>query len=139
MSVGAMVEELNHLGVKLRVADGDLEYEGPEKAITPELLERLKAYKADLIAICAKAETVAKEGRKPGEDVRMQATADPDACKLSAAGWESKERGGKVIWKRPDNGFYYSKEVSLHLLNQKEHTGQERGNRKQVTQRGGDS
>src|SRR5215208_8278152 len=139
MSVGAMVEELERLGVKLRVAGGDLEYEGPERAITPELLKRLKAYKADLIAICAKTETVAEVGRKPGEVVRMRATADPDACKLSAAGWESKERCGKVIWKHPGNGFYYSKEVSLHLLNQKEHTGQERGNRKQVTQRGGDS
>ena len=139
MSVGAMVEELERLGVKLRVAGGDLEYEGPERAITPELLERLKAYKADLIATYGKAETVAEEGRKPGEVVRMQATADPEACKLSAAGWAPKEYCGKVIWEHPGNGFYYSKEVSLHLLNQKEHTGQERGNRKQVTQREGDS
>ena len=117
MSVGAMVEELERLGVKLRVAGGDLEYEGPERAITPELLERLKAYKADLIAICAKTETVAEEGRKPGEGMRMRATtADPEACKLSAAGWEPKERCGKVIWKRPDNGFYYSQEMASHLL-----------------------
>ena len=139
MSTGAIVEELERLSVELRVAGGDLEYEGPEEAITPELLERLKAYKADLIAICTKAETVAEEDRKHSEDVRMQATADPDACKLSAAGWAPKEYCGKVIWEHPGNGFYYSKEVSLHLLNQKEHTGQERGNRKQVTQRGGDS
>src|SRR5215208_2741758 len=131
-----MVEELERLGVKLRVAGGDLEYEGPERAITPELLERLKAYKADLIASCAKTKTVAEEGRKPGEGVRKQATADSDTCKLSAAGWEPKERCDKVISKHPGKGFYYSKEVSLHLLNQKEHTGQERGNRKQVTQRG---
>ena|SRR5829696_1248058 len=117
MSVWAMVEELERLRVKLRVAGGDLEYEGPERAITPELLERLKAYKADLVAICAKTETVAEEGRKPGEDVRMQATADPDACKLSAAGWEPKERCGKVIWKHPGNGFYYSQEVAIHSLN----------------------
>src|SRR5829696_10029888 len=138
MSVWALLEELERLGVKLRVAGGDLEYEGPERAITPELLERLKAYKADLIATYGKTETVAEEGRKPGEDVRMQATADPEACKLSAAGWEPKERCGKVIWKHPGNGFYYSKEVSLRLLNQKECTGQERGNRKKVTQRGGE-
>ena len=97
MSVGAMVEELERLGVKLRVTGGDLEYEGPERAITPELLERLKAYKADLIASCAKTETVADEGLKHSEDVRMQATADPEACKLSAAGWEPKEYCGKVI------------------------------------------
>ena len=57
---------------------------------------------------------------------------------LEAAGFKPKERCGKIIWQRPDNGFYYSKEESLHLLNQKEHTGQERGNRKEVTQRGGD-
>ena len=55
-----------------------------------------------------------------------------------AASFKPKERCGKIIWQRPNNGFYYSKEVSLHLLNQKEHKGQERGNRKQVTQRGGD-
>ena len=67
----------------------------------------------------------------------LQATG-PQACRLLAADWKPKERCGKIIWQRPDNGFYYSKEVSLHLLNQKEHTGQERGNRKQVTQRGGD-
>src|SRR5215217_5041804 len=105
MSAGALVEELERLGVKLCVAGGGLEYEGPERAITPELLERLKAYKADLIAICAKTETVAEEGRKHSEDVRMQATADPEACKLSAAGWEPKEYCGKVIWEHPGNGF----------------------------------
>lgn len=116
MSAGALVEELERLGVKLRVADGDLEYEGPEEAIAPELLERLKSYKADLMAICAKTETVAEEGRKPGEGVRMWATADPEACKLSAAGWEPKERCGKVIWKHPGNGFYFSKEMASHLL-----------------------
>jgi len=138
MSVWALLEELERQDIQLRVAGKDLEYEGPERAITPELLERLKAYKADLIATYGKAETVAEEGRKPGEVVRMQATADPEACKLSAAGWAPKEYCGKVIWEHPGNGFYYSKEVSLHLLNQKEHTGQERGNRKQVTQRGGD-
>jgi len=117
MSVGALLEELECQNVQLRVAGENLEYEGPREVMTPELLERLKAYKADLIAICAKTETVAEEGRKPGEIVRMRATADPEACKLSAAGWEPKERCGKVIWKHPGNGFYYSQEVAIHSLN----------------------
>ena len=67
----------------------------------------------------------------------LQATG-PQARKLLTASWKPKERCGKIIWQRPNNGFYYSKEVGLHLLNQKEHTGQERGNRKEVTQRGDD-
>ena len=117
MSVWALLEELERQNVQLRVAGENLEYEGPREVMTLELLERMKAYKADLIAICAKTETVAEEGRKPGEGMRMRATtADPEACKLSAAGWEPKEYCDKVIWKRPDNGFYYSQEMASHLL-----------------------
>jgi hypothetical protein len=36
--------------------------------------------------------------------------------RLMAAGWEPKERCGRIIWQRPDNGFYYSQEVALHFL-----------------------
>jgi hypothetical protein len=63
MSVRALLEELERLSVDLRVIGGDLEYEGPEEAITPELLERLKAHKADLMAVCGKTETVPEEGK----------------------------------------------------------------------------
>ena len=36
--------------------------------------------------------------------------------RLMAAGWEPRERGGKIIWQLLDNGFYYSQEVALHFL-----------------------
>ena len=85
---------------------------------------------------------IARRGRK--QEPRSAPVADlqvtgPQARKLLTASWKPKERCGKIIWQRPHNGFYYSKEVSLHLLNQKEHTGQERGNRKVVTQRESDT
>jgi hypothetical protein len=116
MNVRALLEELERLGVELRAVGDDLEYEGPEVAITPELLERLKAHKADLMVACANAERVAEEDRKPAEIMCMRATADPQAHKLSAAGWEPKERCGKTIWKRPDTGFYCSQEMAVHFL-----------------------
>jgi len=111
-----LLEELERLGVELRAVDEDLEYEGPDEAITPELLERLKAHKADLMAACGKAGTVAEEVRKPTNIVHIRATEDPETRKLLAAGWEPKERCGKLIWKNPDNGFYYSQEMAVRLL-----------------------
>jgi hypothetical protein len=116
MNVRAILEKLERLGVELRVAGDDLEYEGPEEAITPELLEQLKAHKVDLMVACGKAETVAEEDRQPAEVVRMRTVADPEARKLQAACWEPKERCGKIIWKRPDNGFYVSQEVAIHFM-----------------------
>jgi len=118
MNVRALLEELEHLDVDLRVVDGDLEYEGPEEAITPKLLERLKAHKADLMAVCGKPQTVAKEDRQPGEFMRIRAVADPDTCKLLAADWEPKQRCGRTIWKRSGGGFYYSREMARHLLDE---------------------
>jgi hypothetical protein len=116
MRVGAIVEELERLGVELRAVGYDLEYEGPEEAISPELLERLKAHKADLVAIFSKTETVAEVDRKPAEAVSMRSAADPEAHKLSAAGWKPKERCGKTIWECPDNGFYYLQKMAMHFL-----------------------
>ena len=116
MKVWAFLEELERLGVELRTVGDGLEYEGPEEAITPELLERLKAHKADLMAACGKTEAVAEEDRKPAEAVCMRTTADTEARRLLSAGWEPKERCGQIIWKRPDNGFYCSQEVAVHFL-----------------------
>jgi ABC-type sugar transport system substrate-binding protein len=41
---------------------------------------------------------------------------DPEARRLLAAGFEPKERGGMIIWQRPDTGFWVSREMALHLL-----------------------
>ncbi len=105
MSVRAVLEDLERLGIELRVVGNDLEYEGPEESITAELLERLKVYKADLMAVCGKREMV-EEDKQPGEF----------KWKLLAAGWQPKERCGKTIWQRPDDGFYVSQEAALHFL-----------------------
>src|SRR5919107_3911461 len=115
MSAGAIVEELERLGVELRAVGDDLEYEGPEEAITPELLERLKAHKGNLMRVCRKTDTVAEEDRNPAETGCTRNTTDPENRKLCAARWEPKERCGKTIWKRPDSGYYYAQEVALHL------------------------
>ena len=44
---------------------------------------------------------------------------DPEGRKLEAAGFEPKERGGKIIWQRPDKSFWVSQEMALHLLESK--------------------
>jgi hypothetical protein len=115
MNVQAMLKELEWLGVELRTVGKNLEYEGPEEAITPELLEQLKAH-ADLMAVCGKAEMVTEEDGQPAEVMCIPNTADPEACRLLAPGWEPKERCGKIIWKQPDNGFYYSQEMAAYVL-----------------------
>jgi len=119
MSAGAIVEELERLGVELRAVGNDLEYEGPEEAISPELLERVKAHKADLVAIYSKTQTVAEEGCKPAEVVRLWSAAGPETRKLLAADWEPKVRCEKVIWKHPESGFYFSQEMAMHYLDDK--------------------
>ena len=116
MNVRAMLEELQRLGVELRVAGDDLEYEGPEEAITPDLLERLKVHKADLVVVCRKPRRVTEEDRNSSEAMYIQVAADPEARKLLSAGWKPKERGELVIWANPETGFYYSQEVALHFL-----------------------
>jgi tubulysin polyketide synthase-like protein len=119
MSVRALLEELERLGVELRAAGDDLEYEGPEEAITPELLERLKAHKAGLLVACGKTNVGTREGRNLAETTCMGLTSDPEVRKLLAAGWEAKGRCGKPIWRHPDNGFYYSQEMAAHFLKRK--------------------
>ena len=106
MNVRTMLEELERLGVELRVAGEDLEYEGPEEAITQELLERLKEHKAELIKMLV------------GEEHCQAHTVpiEPSMHQLTEAGWESKERCGKTIWQSAENGFWYSQEMALVLL-----------------------
>ena len=36
--------------------------------------------------------------------------------RLIDADWKPKKRSGKIIWERPDNGFYVSKEIAVHFL-----------------------
>ena len=41
---------------------------------------------------------------------------DSEGRTLETAGFTPKERGGKIIWQRPDTGFWVSQEMALHLL-----------------------
>ena len=50
MSVAPLVEELVGKGVRLSVEGGDLKCRGPKSALTPEIVARLKAHKAEVIA-----------------------------------------------------------------------------------------
>src|SRR5215213_4972311 len=115
MNLRTRLEELNHLGVELQAVGDTLEYEGPEETITPVLLKQLKAHKADLLAVLRDAKTVVEEDRQPAEVASKQTSSAPEARKLLATGctsWEPKERCGKIIWKCPDTGFYYSQEMA---------------------------
>ena len=49
MRAAEFVEGLADQGVRLSVEGGDLEYRGPRSALTPEVLSRLKAHKAEVI------------------------------------------------------------------------------------------
>lgn len=47
----------------------------------------------------------------------------PEVCRLLKAGWKPETSfGGKVIWKRPDNGFYRSEKAAICLLDLMENT-----------------
>ncbi len=50
MSVAPLVEELIEKGVRLSVEGGELKCRGPRSALTPEVISRLKARKAEVIA-----------------------------------------------------------------------------------------
>ena len=116
MSTEALLVELKRLGVEIE-ADGDrLRYAGPEGAVSPELIRRLKAHKVDLIAACGKTEIGASEERNLAETVCMRPTSDPEVRELLVTGWKPKKRSGKTIWKRPDNCFYYSQEMAAQSL-----------------------
>lgn len=41
----------------------------------------------------------------------------PEDRRLQSAGFELKECGGKIVWERPDTGFFVSQEMALHPLN----------------------
>ncbi len=54
----------------------------------------------------------------------------PEHRPLLAAGWKPKVLMGKTIWERPDDGFYFSEEMALLLMDGTEdhrQRGHERG------------
>ena len=72
---------------------------------------------------------LARRARKPKSNTKAVTNTqetDPEARRLLAAGFEPKERGGMIIWQRPDTGFWVSQEMALHLSENKSTEG-ERG------------
>ncbi len=48
-----------------------------------------------------------------------------DHRRLEEAGYRPKiSLGGRVIWERPDTGFWVSEEMALHLLNKDKEAGE---------------
>ena len=41
---------------------------------------------------------------------------DREQMELRAAGWESVERSGVVIWQSPEGGFFYSREMVVEMV-----------------------
>ena len=60
------------------------------------------------------ASEAATDARPPQQAEVVHLTSD--GRKLKAAGFNPKARGGKIIWQRPDTGFWVSQEMALHLL-----------------------
>jgi len=49
MAIIDFIQELNNKGIEITFSEGKLKYSGPEENITPELLEKLKSNKGNLI------------------------------------------------------------------------------------------
>lgn len=49
-------------------------------------------------------------------DTRIIEPLSLEETRLVAAGWTAKERLGTDIWQSPENGFYYSEEMALRIL-----------------------
>jgi len=93
MNARALLDELRALDVKL-TADGDrLHVDAPTGSITDQMRMSLIENKPRLLKL------LERERRK-----------------LEVAGFKPKERCGKIIWQRPDDGFYVSQEAALHFL-----------------------
>ncbi len=93
MNARALLDELRALDVRL-TAEGDLlGINAPAGSITDQMKTVLVENKPRLL------ELLERERRK-----------------LEAAGFKPKERCGKIIWQRLDNGFYVSQEAALHFL-----------------------
>src|SRR5215212_9282962 len=83
---------------------------GPDIGDTPEKISEVLT-----LGGCKRCESLA-DGPTPVVDEKVRRPWGEDERRLIAAGWEPKERCGKTIWKRPENGFYYSQEMAVRLL-----------------------
>jgi len=67
----------------------------------------------------AKRDLLESQWEEPGSPTVLPVSS-ADHQRLKEAGFKPKVSFGKrVIWERPDTGFYYSEEIALHLLDAK--------------------
>lgn len=65
MSARGLISEIRLSGVKLWTENGRLYYSGPQDAIAPELVERMKRYKPELLRLLdQERRTLAKTNRR---------------------------------------------------------------------------
>lgn len=55
MTSAEIVAYLERRGVRIKLADSELELDAPENALTPDLVERIRAHKAELLAFLKSA------------------------------------------------------------------------------------
>ncbi len=114
MSARALLEELEQIGVQLRVDGAHLEYEGPEEVVTPELLHRMREHKPSLMKLLEWKDRELEDAGRRGLLVRWSeyptwialrdpATAEWHEVKASeclpgvvATANEDREKGGRA-------------------------------------------
>jgi hypothetical protein len=72
---GHVLESVRRKGVRLWLEDGELRYEAPKNALTPEDIERLRASRNRIIAVLQKSAGL--ETTEPGLDPRPQSNPAP--------------------------------------------------------------
>jgi hypothetical protein len=58
-------------------------------------------------------------GTQPPVHPNLSIRLGPEGRKLQSVGFEPKESGGKIVWERPNMGFWVSQEMALHPLESK--------------------
>ncbi len=105
----------------------------PQKESPLERLKRLRAETAEKLGpqlVGEASELRSGEGSEGSKDPHQRTDKTPgvvddidiievrssEEIGLVAASWTLKERLGKTIWQRPQNGFWYSQEMASRLL-----------------------
>ena len=109
MSASELLAELRECGVELVATGGQLRYR-PREAVTPQLLDQIKKHKPELLKLLE-----SEQHKLQGGDCYPEYLSDVQSRKLKAAGWKPKERCGKTIWQSPENGFWHSQDMAMHL------------------------
>lgn len=92
-----LLAECDAHGIRLALADGHgLEIDAPQDALTPDLLDRLKAHKGDLLAMLRPAPRVAPAPPVATSDVQVKPTQA--VCRCGEANWRDVPiHGGQSV------------------------------------------